>query len=489
MIRFCLNGEWREVQDQAPDITLLRYLRTQEGLTGTKEGCGSGDCGACTVLLGRQQDGQWRFESVNSCLVLLIQLHGGAVITVEALANGASLHPAQQAMVDCHGSQCGFCTPGFVMSLAGLHATLRAEQGMEPGPEPDDARICAALAGNLCRCTGYQPILAAARQLGSYPYEPAVQVWSPEVPEVGGAGTLVSSADGPCAYAPTSETELQTLLKREPEARLIAGGTDAVLEVTQHFATFPSTISLHQVASLHQIEESGSTLRIGAAASYAQLEPVLHRHLPAFAALLERLGSLQIRHRGSLGGNLVTASPIGDTLPILLVLGARVELMKGRRGRWLEVGDFLTGYRQTALRPGEYLRCIEIPLPVPEAKLQVFKVSKRREDDISTVLLAALIQVDGKKVRHARIALGGMAEKAQRAPTVESALVGKAATQSTFDKAGRQFAKDFNPRADIRGSREYRLALAGQLLSKVGLALFSPTLQLDVANAEAGEHA
>ncbi len=474
MISFCLNGVWKQELDVDPSMTLLRYLRTVLGLTGTKEGCASGDCGACTVLIGYAPDSDednWRYESANSCITLLSQLNGKAVLTVEALANGSDLHPAQQAMVECHASQCGYCTPGFVMSLAGLHR----QSAVDSGNKVDRQEVIEALAGNLCRCTGYRPIIEAGEKMLDLP-DSNVSIWCP--PEKKADTSLNSDMpeEGkPFSYVPTSEKELQTLLTQNPQIRLVAGATDLALEVTQQFKSLESTAYLGDIPSLRTISENDQTIEIGAAVSYTRLEPVLEKYYPEFGALLKRLGSRQIRNQGTLGGNIGNASPIGDTPPVLLALGAEIQLVNSQgEQRWLPLEAFFKSYKETDLQPGEYIRYIRIPKPGDGETLKVFKISKRLEDDISAVLMALWVKQDQQMIQEVRVAFGGMAAIPMRASHVEAALRGKVCSQQVFEQAGEQVKSDFTPLTDVRASSEYRLQVAANLLQKCAWELMFP---------------
>ncbi|HBO13707.1 MAG TPA: xanthine dehydrogenase small subunit, partial [Halieaceae bacterium] len=393
-MQLTVNGETYDTTGCAPAQTLLRFLRTRAGLCGTKEGCASGDCGACTVLIARPGEAP---RSVNSCITLLGSVAGEHVITVEGLAgsDGPGRHPVQAAMVDCHGSQCGFCTPGFVMSLAGLYAE---------GGRGDHA-IREAISGNLCRCTGYRPILEAGRRM--YDYPPA-----PVVPESGAPAADANHAEALPAgyYRPRHEDALQAILREHPGAWLVAGGTDAVLEITQQYAAPDPIIDVSAVAELCTVEEAGDALRIGAAVPYSTLEHCLAALSPPLVAMLERLGSRQIRNRGTLGGNLAGGSPIADMPPVLLAWDATVEIAgaDGRR-RDVPVEDFHRGYRDTVLGAGEYVAAVRLPRASLSRPHRIFKLSKRFEDDISTVLLALSLELAGDRVGEARVAYGGMA--------------------------------------------------------------------------------
>ena len=328
MIKFCLNGRWIEEADIVPDMTVLRYLRTRQTLTGTKEGCGSGDCGACSVLLGEKQAGKWAYKAINGCITFLAQLHGKSVITVDALAEGDALHPVQQAMVDHHGSQCGFCTPGIIMSLAALHQKVDGEQ-------PSEHDILDALSGNLCRCTGYRPIIDAARNMNAYPNVANVGIWQPEEQTTGvvhNAGTEAERRTRNLrkkkeqSWVAEDEQQLKDLLAEHPDARMVAGATDLALEVTQLHKSINKLVSIGGIDSLRAIDVSDESVTFGGAATYAEIEDTLRQHYSEFAALLDRLGSRQVRNNGTLGGNVGNASPIGDTPPVLIALGAELEL-------------------------------------------------------------------------------------------------------------------------------------------------------------------
>ncbi len=470
MIAFYLNGTKHTLPAEYADQTLLSTIRAHPTLRGTKEGCASGDCGACTVLLGEHAtDDRWHYQAVNSCLLLLVQIEGKSVITVDALADlsHSPLHPAQQALIDHHGAQCGFCTPGIVMSLAALHDRAQATQRALT-----DADIRSALAGNLCRCTGYRPILAAARQLRD---APPVQLWHPEgVCTAGGSATI------------TSEAELRAHLAQHPDTRLIAGGTDLALEVTQQLKPLPHLVALGAIQSLTQCEETDTALVIGAACTYTQVEPLLLQHFPEFGRLLRRLGSLQIRNLGTLGGNVANASPVGDTPPVLIALQAEVELASLHGVRTLPIHQFFLGYKTTALQPGEYLRAIRIPKLHPAETLKVFKLSKRIEDDISTVLLAIKLRVEKnveqnleqreqkQVITAAHTGLGGMAAIPRAAPHLEATLTGRPLTRASFDAAAQALDSDFQPISDVRASGTYRIESAKGLLIKCYYEMTTP---------------
>jgi xanthine dehydrogenase small subunit len=450
-VQLTVNGETHDVTGCAPSQTLLRFLRTRAGLCGTKEGCASGDCGACTVLIARPGEAP---RSVNSCITLLGSVAGEHVITVEGLggSDGPGRHPVQAAMVDCHGSQCGFCTPGFVMSLAGLYAE---------GGRGDDA-IREAIAGNLCRCTGYRPILEAGRRMYDYPPAPVVRESGAQVPGANHGEALPTGY-----YRPRDEAALQATLRAHPGAWLVAGGTDAVLEITQQYAAPDPVVDLTAVAGLCTVDDDGDALRIGAAVPYSVLEERFAALSPPLVAMLERLGSRQIRNRGTLGGNLANGSPIADMPPVLLAWDATVEIAgaDGRR-REVPVAAFHRGYRDTVLEAGEYLAAVRIPRAALARPHRIFKLSKRFEDDISTVLLALSLDLAGDRVGEARVAYGGMAATPLRAATVEGVLTAATLDDRTIERACRAAADAFTPIDDVRASAAYRRAMAAALLRR-----------------------
>ncbi|SDJ83113.1 xanthine dehydrogenase small subunit [Billgrantia gudaonensis] len=465
MIDFLLNGQPRHCA-ASPDTSVLEMLRENLGQTGTKEGCASGDCGACTVAIGETDaDGRLHYRSANACITPAHQLNGRHLVTVEGLADGDDLHPAQAAMVACHGSQCGFCTPGIVMSLFTLH---EAQRGGDLAPLTPQ-RLEAALGGNLCRCTGYRPIRDAALTMTEHPER------RPQWLDAAAPRPAAPSSDAPFAQ-PETLAELVELRRRHPEARLVAGATDLWLEVTQRLTRFERLIDVTRVAELNAIEET--TLDdgrhgwwIGAAVTYARLEPLLEENVEPFAHLLHRLGSAQIRNRGTLGGNIANASPIGDTPPVLLALGSRLWLAGPEGERELPLDDFFLGYKQTALREGETIRAVFLPRPEAECHLKVWKLSKRREDDISAVLGAFAWQLEAGILRNVRLAFGGMAATPKRAAQAEAALEGQPPTAAAFRAARQALGDDFQPMSDVRGSDHYRQLSAANLLERLRLVI------------------
>jgi xanthine dehydrogenase small subunit len=450
---FTLNGERTHVDGEDPQLTLLWYLR-RRGLTGSKEACGEGECGACTVaLVERGADGSARYHPVNSCLVLLPSIADREVVTVEGLARGGELHPVQKAMAAAGGSQCGYCTPGFVLSLFSEY--YRPDR---TGYDPE------AISGNLCRCTGYRPIRDAARGLetpaADDPFRRRLSLAPPELTSVDYA------ALGRRFIRPRSLSEALAALAQHPQATLIAGGTDLVVEANQAYRRWETLLSLESVEELSVFEWHDRHLRIGAGVPLAQIEQRVRGKLPMLEQLLPLFASRLIRNRATLGGNLATASPIGDGPPALLALDAELEIASAKGDRTLAVSDFFLGYRKTALEPGEILRAIRIPRPLPDL-MRFYKVSKRVLDDISTVAGAFALRFDAAgKIEQARLAFGGVAPTPVRAHAAEQALIGRRWELSTVKSAQSVLATAFSPISDHRGSAGYREAMVLRLLEK-----------------------
>jgi len=463
MIRFLLNDTPVALEVLPPDLSLLHYLREQARLTGSKEGCASGDCGACTVVIGEIIGEKLEYRSCNACITLLGAMHGKHIITVEGLGKLDDLHFVQQAMVDQHASQCGFCTPGIVMSLYALQRNL---------PKANQQQIEQALAGNLCRCTGYRPILQAAHNLLAHLADAAQEPNAKEQQQKVVRQLKVMQSiprdelaqQGRYFFIPTSIAELATLIQHHPLARLLAGGTDLVLEVTQQYETLERVIYLGAIEEMQVLEERADCLFIGAAVSYTRALPAIRTLYPAFARVIERLGALQIRNQGTLGGNIANASPIGDAAPALLALQARLILSNGKLQRTLRIADFFIGYRQTALQPGEFIVAIELPKPEKNSQFYMYKVSKRFEDDISAVSIAISIRLEEQQVRELHIACGGMAATPMLAVHTIQALHGEPWNEASIKKAQVALATDFRPLSDVRASAAYRLKVAQNLL-------------------------
>ena len=463
-VRFLRRGRIVERCDVAPTETLLDYLRIQERACGTKEGCAEGDCGACTVAVGRLAgDGRVTYQPVNSCILLLGMIDGAEIVTVEDLAHSnGRLHPVQRALVDSHASQCGFCTPGFVMSLFTLY---------HAGMGVDRATVNDWLAGNLCRCTGYRPIADAA--LASCTGE-ADDAFSKRAGET--AGLLAGLADDNDLFAgndeaffaaPASEDALATLCARYPDATIVGGATDVGLWITKQLRELPRIVHTGRVASLHEVREMDDRIEIGAAATYAEAEEALARIDPDVGEMLRRLGSKQVRSTGTVGGNIANGSPIGDSPPVLIAFGASIELRHRDTRRTLALEDFFIDYGRQDRVPGEILTRITVPRLGQDEHFRCYKISKRFDQDISALLGAFRFRIHRGRVAEARIAFGGMAATPKRAPATERAVAGlRLRDPASWSAAGEALAEDFSPIDDHRASAGYRMRVARSLLLK-----------------------
>ncbi len=460
-IEFILNGSRETVADVSPTMTLLSYLRRDRRLTGTKEGCGEGDCGACTVAVGELRDGEICYRAVNACIHFLPMLHGKSVVTVEALQGpDGELHPAQQAIVDYHGSQCGFCTPGFVMSIYAMMGAAAA---------PDAQEISDCLAGNLCRCTGYGPLISAAATAAGQElpaWDRARREREIELSRDIESSTITVSDAGQTAILPATADELALTLEANPDATLIAGATDVGLWVTKQHRHLATTIHIGQIADLRYVRREGDKLVIGAAATYSDVYDAIAEAYPDFGELLRRIGATQVRNAGTLCGNIANGSPIGDTPPALIALGATLVLRKVNSRRQLALEDYFLAYGRQDLAAGEFVESVEIPITTPPDQLRCYKISKRFDQDISAVCGCFNISVEAGRVGDARIAFGGMAAIPMRAKAVEQTLIGADWSSDTVEAAIAAFDQDFTPITDARGSASYRLQTAKNLLRR-----------------------
>ncbi len=477
-VTFLLNGERVDLDGIKPTTTLLAWLREVRRLTGSKEGCGEGDCGACTVVVGALVDGVVRYTAVNACIAFVPMLEGRHVLTVESLQGpDGALHPGQQAMVECHGSQCGFCTPGFVMSLYALYLN----------GTPTRAPINDALGGNLCRCTGYGPIVAAAERMLAMP-RPA---WDTARRERDAAllGTLQHGETVRCQdghrvmYAPATLDALCDLAAAHPDATLVSGATDVGLWVTKQGRDLPQLIYTGRVpdAAFRAVTFAAGRVAIGGGVTHAQAMAALAH--PAWMELWRRFAGPQVRSVGTVGGNLANGSPIGDLAPGLIALDARIRLRHGSSERAVPLEDFFIAYGRQDRRPGEVV--VGVDLREPDADFTVHKVSKRFDDDISAVCGAFDIRVERGRIAVVRIAFGGMADIAKRAKAVEAALIGQPWTRVSIDAALPAFAVDFQPISDMRASAEYRLAVAKNLLVRTFIERTTPDVETRLVGADA----
>lgn len=466
-IHFLHRGAVVAVSDAAPTRTVLEWLREDARCTGTKEGCAEGDCGACTVVLGeRDVQGELQLRPVNACIQFLPTLDGKALFTVEDLAaiseqaaQPSPLHPVQQCMVACHASQCGFCTPGFVMSL---WASYECHQ--QAGEVPTRQQIADELSGNLCRCTGYRPILdagqamfqAAPVRLARAPVLAALQALADE-PPLNYQGRF---------HAPRTLAEFATLRLAQPQARVLAGSTDVGLWVTKQFRDLGELLYIGKVAELQRVETTATHLHIGAAASLEAAWAALVAEWPALRDVWLRFAGLPVRRAGTMGGNVANGSPIGDSAPVLIALGAAIVLRQGERVRQMALEDFYTGYMKNLLEPGEFVQALLVPRATPAQVVRAYKISKRFDCDISAVCAAFALQLQGGVVAQARLAYGGMAATVCRARKAEAALLGQPWSEATLQAAMAALAQDYTPLSDMRASAAYRLQVAQNLLRR-----------------------
>ncbi len=476
-IRFFQGGALQQIHDAAPTRSLLHWLREDARCTGTKEGCNEGDCGACTVIVADLDPAQpqpaLRLRNLNACLAFLPTLDGKVVLTVEDLAGidtpTQTPHPAQQALVDCHGSQCGFCTPGFAMTMTAVY-----EREQACARRPTRQQLADDLAGNLCRCTGYRPILdAAERMFDATPRRLDRAALLAQLQQLAQDAPLHYAApDGApdeIFHAPRTLDAFAALREALPQARLLAGATDVGLWVNKQLRALGEIVSINEVAELHRIEQRDGELVIGAAATLEAAWGALAAQLPALREVWLRFASPPIRHAGTLGGNLANGSPIGDGAPVLIALSARLVLRRGAVERELALQDYYLDYMKTVLQPGEFIARLIVPLPAPAAQLRVWKISKRYDSDISAVCAALLLQLDGGVVTQARLAFGGLAGIVKRAAQTEAALVGQPWTEAALQAGIDALAQDFSPLSDLRASAAYRRQVAGNLLRRLWL--------------------
>jgi xanthine dehydrogenase small subunit len=487
ILRFMMDGREVAIEDPPATMTVLEYLREAAGRRGTKEGCAEGDCGACTVVVGELDPDRkaLRYRAVNSCIRFLATLDGKELVTVESLRQpSGDLHPVQKSMVDNHGSQCGFCTPGFVMSLFALYLERDAAQR---------ADVVDALSGNLCRCTGYRPIIDAGLQQWSYP---APAHWSRADAQ---SQTHIDALRGlarepgedaslhcPGYHAPRTLDELGAALETNPGALLLAGGTDVGLWSTKQLRELPHMIYLGDIAELAHIDLSPEELRIGAAVTFSDAWPALLRLFPALEEQAARFASTPIRNSATLCGNLANGSPIGDSIPALIALGAQIELRHGKARRRLPLEDFYLGYQVKALGQGEFVSGVAIPAPIEGQMLASFKLSKRIDQDISAVCATFCVRTEDGRVLSARLAYGGMAATPCRAAHAERALEALGWNEAGLEGAVAALAQDFKPLSDMRAGSDYRLRTAGALLRRFYLQSRGGTAALRTADALAG---
>ncbi|MES3002324.1 MAG: xanthine dehydrogenase small subunit [Pseudomonadota bacterium] len=459
-IRFIRRGELVALDNVPPDRTLLEVLREDLSCTGTKEGCGEGDCGACTVVLGEPEGDGLKYRAINSCIRLAHSIDGMALWTVEDLAEGdGTLHPAQEAMVQCHGSQCGFCTPGFVMSLFGMYQnhvcrgrTVTRELAQEE------------LSGNLCRCTGYRPILDAAQEMEVLP---RVRIDEKKLRAQLAAAQATPAASG--YMRPRTLSSLVAMRTARPQAQIVAGCTDVGLWVTKMHMRFSDVLDVTAVEELRRVERYDNHIAIGAAVTLADAYDALVADRPQLKTFANRFAGLPVRNSGTLGGNVANGSPIGDSMPLLIALNAHVVLMSTRGHREMPLEDFYTGYRKNVLASDEVLAWIKVPLPSSSEFLRAYKISKRYDDDISAVCLVVNLTLDDGVVKQISIGAGGVAATPVRAVKTQASLIGRPWTAAAAQAAAKSLRAEFQPISDMRASAAYRSEVLGNLMQRFWL--------------------
>ena len=470
-VSFLVNGAPVKCSGARPTQTLLQYLRQDCALPGTKEGCAEGDCGACTVMVSEiDARGRLAQRAVNACIQFLPVMHGKAVTTVEGIAGSdGRAHPVQQAMVDCHASQCGFCTPGFVMSLV-------ADYNTHPARHVSRGEVDQLLAGNLCRCTGYRPIADAAQQALAVPRDAAQQAHMDGLRRALRAlaqrtDPLVLDGAAGKWFSPRTEMALAQCLAAHPDARIVAGLTDVGLWATKQLKSFDKLVYVGDIRSLGQIRTSARALTIGAAVTWTEVMPTLLAHWPHMDEVLTRFASPPVRNTATIGGNIANGSPIGDSMPVFIALDATIVLRSAAGERCMALEDFYLAYQKTALAAGEYVAALRIPRAGARQRFRAYKLSKRFDQDISAVCAGIALEVENGTVRQVRIAFGGMAATPKRALATERALVGRRLDAGALAAAHAALQKDFTPIGDMRASAAYRMLAAQNLLKRYFLEL------------------
>ena len=461
-IEFILNDELIKINNVDTNVSVLNYLRIDKRLTGTKEGCASGDCGACTAIIAELKNNKLEYKAVNTCIMFLYSLHGKQLITVEHLSN-SKLHPVQQSMVDNHGSQCGFCTPGFVMSMFGMY---------KDKVKPSNQNIDEYLAGNLCRCTGYNSIKKAAKKMYSYGRKDKFSKNENKIikllKKIKHNDVLISKNDNKF-YIPINLKNLIQYTQNNKQYKFVTGGTDIALEVTKKNNNINSLIYLGNNKDLNYIKIKKNYINIGSATPISKIIPTLKKYYPSFADMFDRYGSTQIRNVASIGGNLGSASPIGDSLPALLALNAKL-ILQSKNQRLLDIKDFFKAYRKTALKNKEFIKEIRIPI-LKSHIFKCYKISKRIDDDISSLFVAYLMKLKNNIILDINIAYGGMDSIPNFAFKTQKYLIGKDFNLKNIDKSKQMIEKDFTPLTDVRASSTYRKLVSKNLMDRLFLEI------------------
>ncbi|AZP11865.1 xanthine dehydrogenase small subunit [Undibacterium parvum] len=469
-IRFYFQGQIQQVDDIAPTQTILQHLREDRHCSGTKEGCAEGDCGACTVVIGELKDGKLEMKSVNSCIQFMPTLDGKALFTVEDLKQpNGDMHPVQQALVECHGSQCGFCTPGFAMSLWSLYLKKDGEQTQKSAPCRKE--IDETLSGNLCRCTGYRPIIDAAKRMGelaAVSFDQAALTAS--LQSLQRSEMFRYQQAGQTFYAPRTIAQLVAIRAAKPKACILSGSTDVGLWVTKQMRDLGDIIYIREVAELKTITQAHGMLEIAAGVNLNDAYQAVCRHYPEqLTEMWQRFASQPIRNTGTLGGSVANGSPIGDSAPWLIALGAEIVLRGIHGQRVLLLENFYLDYMKKDMQPDEFVEALRIPMPREHLQFRTYKLAKRYDQDISAVCAAFAITLDGDIVRDAHIAYGGMAATSKRAPQAEAALNGQPWNEANLQKAMTLLAQDYTPLSDMRASAQYRMQTAQNLMRRFWL--------------------
>jgi len=464
-IRFIHKNKVLSIHNPDPNETILNFVRTKLGKTGTKEGCAEGGCGACTIVLGELKKSKIIYKAINACIAFVPTLAGKQLILVEDLVSGdGSLHPIQKAMIDYHGSQCGFCTPGFVMSLFAMYKNYSFYK---------DDIIRDSISGNLCRCTGYRPIIDAAKSLNKiskFDFFKRNQQLSISLLKKIKQKSIAISNKNRKYFAPKNVNELKKILKQYPNSKLLSGGTDVSLVVTKERKDLDSLIYMNSIDELNYIKKNKNYIEVGATTPLIDFELFIKKYFPDFAQILKRYGSTQIRNVCTIAGNIATASPIGDTLPLLLSLDSQIIIKDKDKTKILPLNGFFINYRKTKLKKGQFIHSIRIPLLL-KSIFKAYKISKRIDDDISSVCASFNVELKNNKVKKIRVAYGGMANIPKRAIYCEKILLNSSLSDNIINKAKKSLEKDFKPITDVRASQKYRMEVAKNLLEKCFLEI------------------
>ena len=459
IVKFIYRNKIVEINNPDPNETILNYVRTKLKKTGTKEGCAEGGCGACTVVLGELKKNDINYKAINSCIAFVPSLEGKQLILVEDLISKDELHPVQKAMVNYHGSQCGFCTPGFVMSLFAMYKSYSSY---------NENIIKDSIQGNLCRCTGYKPIIDAAKSLNkknkSDHFSRNKKIIITLLKKIKQRSITIYS-NNKKYFAPKTVYELKKILKQHPNSKLLSGGTDVSLIVTKERKDLDSLIYINSIDELNYIKKNNNYIEVGATTPLINFESIIKRYFPDFAQILKRYGSVQIRNVCTIAGNIATASPIGDTLPLLLSLDSQIIIKDKSKTKILPLNGFFINYRKTKLKKGQFIHSIRIPL-LPKNIFKAYKISKRIDDDISSICASFNIELKNNKIKKIKIAYGGMANIPQRAISCEKILLNSSMSDNIISKAKKSLEKDFKPITDARASKKYRMEVAKNLLEK-----------------------